>query len=432
MVFGVLFSLLYASGNISSKNSDALFTVLETKKAEASIFRLDNSETTCFRLNDDDQIVKNYSFSSAVREADGNAELRPEPINNRFGGFSMGINATDIIPLIRQYQEIFNHTTTAVSIRNYADETHMFECNFTYNGNQYYLVIEFRSLTAINEKDGFVAIDVRDNGTATSQLITYYTFNNTAIWTNHLDSPVTLTVTTQIDNEDILLTTQIPPGKSWDYRLSPDYSSANGTLYFYQVRESSSNAVITDGVIIVKYYPKCMSQRIAKSLYSQSGIALKFPDYLPDGYSYICGIHYYNDVIIQAYWNRTVDDPLAETFGESKVWDFPNYAFHPEALDNGVIQLIAGRAGTFTGYSDANERFEDIKDNRAYLDQQLIEVWNVHDGKRYGGVAYRHNILVEKDINIVELYDKDKNEFYFLKAKLPLRELVLMAESLNS
>jgi hypothetical protein len=175
-----------------------------------------------------------------------------------------------------------------------------------------------------------------------------------------------------------------------------------------------------------------MGQKIAKSLYSQSGIDMKFPAYLLEGYQYICGIHFYNTVIIQTYWNRTVENPLEFEYGENKVLDFPNYAFHPEALDAGVIQVIAGKAEVFTPYTDAQGRYDDIKNKRYYLDQQFVEIDNLYDGKKYQAVAYRHNIYAEKDINILEMFDKDDQEFYFFKGEVPLSELVKMAESLKS
>lgn len=433
LVFGLLFSLMYAS-TIASQNSNSLYTILETKKAEASLNRLINPEAVCFTLNND-ALGKYASLSRLIIEADNIADEPVPPSNpssNKYDGFGTSVNATEILPLIRQYKNNFNHTTVAVPIRNYTDDTHTYDCNFAYEGNQYYINVKFQSLTVINDYDGFVPIEITSINEETVDHLTYYTFNNTAVWTNHLDSFVTLTLRAEIEKQNFTVTTQIPPGKSWDYRLWPDLTSENDTAYRYEVQDNKSSNPIANGNIVVKYYPKCMDQKIAKSLYSQSGVDMKFPAYLPESYQYICGIHFYNNVIIQAYWNRTVNDPLAETFGEVKVWDFPNYAFHPEALDNGVIQVIAGKSGVFTPYTDAQERYDDIKNETYYLDQQLVEIDNLYDGKGYQAVAYRHNFYVEKDIYILEMYDKDNQEFYLFKGKVPLAELVRMAESLKS
>lgn len=424
---------MYAS-TIASQNPNSLYTILGTKKAEASLNRLINPESVCFTLDND--TLGKYSFlSNLIKEVDAAADLTPLTHfqSNSYDGFATGVNATDILPLIQQYQNNFNHTTATITIRGYTDDTHTYDCNFEYKGNQYYINVKFQSLTVINDHDGFVPIDITSTSKEMVNRLTYYTFNNTAVWTNHLDSLVTLTLKTKIEKQNFTVTTQIPPGKSWDYRLWPDLTSENDTAYRYEAQYSKSNKPIANGNIIVKYYPKCMDQKIAKSLYSQSGVNMKFPAHLPEGYQYICGIHFYNDVIIQAYWNRIVNDPLAETFGESKVWDFPNYAFHPEAMDNGVIQLVAGKSGVFTPYTDVQERYDDIKNQTYYyLDQQLVEIDNVYDGKDYQAVAYRHDVYAEQDIYILEMYDKDNQEFYLFKGKVPLAELVRMAESLKS
>jgi hypothetical protein len=433
LVFGLLFALLYMSTFVAGQNSNSLNTILETKKAEASLSRLINPEPVCFTLENDS--LGKYSFlSDLIKEADVEADLAPPThfTSNRYDGFATGVNATDILHLIRQYQDNFNHTTATINIRNYTDDTHTYDCNFTYKGNQYYINVKFQSLTVINNHDGFVPIYITSTNKGMVNHLTYYTFNNTAVWTNNLNSFVTLTLETKIERQNFTVTTQIPPGKSWDYRLWPDLTSENNTVYHYEVQDNESSRPIANSNIIVKYYPKCMDQKIAKSLYSQSGVDMKFSAYLPEGYQYICGIHFYNNVIIQAYWNKTVEDPLELEYGENKVLDFPNYAFHPEALDNGVIQIIAGKSGVFTSYTDAQERYDDIKNETNYLDQRLIEIDNVYDGNDYQAVGYRHNVNIEKDIYILEAYDKDNQEFYLLKGKVPLAELVRMAESLKS
>ncbi len=434
LVFGILFSLISASSYVSEQSSNNFFKILESKKAEASLNRLINPEPVCFTL-DSDALDRYASLKRLIKEADSIASegVSPsDPSSNKYDGIGTIVNATDLLPLILQHQKNFNHSMATVTIRNYTDDVHTYDCNFAFNGSQYYLNLKFQSLTALDNYSGFVPIEIAYAKKGTVNFTTYYTFNNTAVWSNHIDSFVTLTLKTKIEKQNFTVSTQIPPGKSWDYRLWPDLTSENDTIYQYEVHDSSqSSRAIASGDIIVKYYPKCMDQKIAKSLYSQSGIGLKFPTYLPEGYHYICGIHFYNNVIIQAYWNRTVNDPLAETFGEGKVWDFPNYAFHPEALDNGVIQVIAGKSGVFTPYTDAQERYDDIKNETYYLDQQLVEIDNLYDGRDYQAVAYRHNVYVEKDIYILEMYDKDNQEFYLLKGKVPLVELVNMAESLK-
>lgn len=42
------------------------------------------------------------------------------------------------------------------------------------------------------------------------------------------------------------------------------------------------------GSVLVKKPDQCMSMSEAKSIYSQTGVELKFPSYLPEGYEYGC------------------------------------------------------------------------------------------------------------------------------------------------
>lgn len=432
----MLFSLLASSSYVAEQNSNALFQELRTKKFEASIFRLKEPEPVCFMLDDND--LSNYPFlSKMIRDADEYTEQEiasPSPLidNNRYIGLTANPNASDVLVLVKQYAEQLNHTESTDNIAGFEDERHSYSCNIGYNNKQYFLQLDFKSLTAINERRGFISISIGPSMDKTSNFTTYYSFNNTAVWTDSLDSAAMVTLQTELDGTAETVSTTILPGSSWDYRLDPDYSKPQDTIYRYTIDSGKTHA---SGDIVVKYYPQCMNQQVADSLYSQSHIDMKFPTYLPDGYRYICGIHFYGDVIIQAYWNRTVQDPLSEQYRESDgdVYDFPNYAFGQDALDSGVVQIIAGKvASGFTSFTNAQDRFDDIRSERAYLDAQLIEVFNIHDGKRYGGVAYRHNVYAEKDINIVELFDKENGEFYFLRGKMPLRELVVMAESLKA
>lgn len=433
-VFGLLFSLLYASTVIANQHSDALFAILESKKAEASLFRLKNPEPVCFTLHDISPGDHPF-LMDLIKQADSMADS-PEPsydnLTNRYDGFANGVDAADVLPIIREHQDKFNHTIEIVSIRQYADERHTYDCNFDYKGNQYYLDIKFQSLTALNERDGFVSIDITSDAKAgISDILTFNTFNNTAIWINHLESFVNLTLQTEMEEQQFTVSARIPPGKSWDYRLYIDHSRMEDTIYHYQIKESGKGTTLMSGDIGVRHYPPCMSQEIAKSLYSQSGVKMKYPAYLPQGdYRYVCGIHFSNSDLIQAYWNQTVANPLEDSFGESKDYTFINFAFHSDGLDSGIIQVIGGKTGILARDTDAQGRYDEIRNMNYYLDTQLVTIENLYDGSEYHAVAYRHNIFVEKDINILEVYDEN-GEYYFFRGKVPLSELVKMAESLR-
>lgn len=412
--------------------------MLETEKAKVTLQKLKSPEQICFtiRENSDDLTTESPFFTTLIKEADSLANETEPPshlVSNRFDGFEMNVDSKDIIPLIQQHQNDFNHSAVTTAIRNYTDVVDTYDCNFAYKGSQYFLDVKFQSLIVLNEKNGFVPIDITSDPNymkdTNSHLLTYYSFNNTIVWTNHMDSYVSLTIDADVPPEGFAkVVTLIPPGKSWDNMLWP--GNENDTIYKFKALITGLDKPVKEGEIVVRYYPQCMNQQMAKSLYSQSGVDMKFPVHLPARYQYICGIQYYNTVVIQAYWNKTVD-PLEEVYGESKALNFPNYAFHPEALDNGVIQVIAGKSGVFISYDNAEKRFEDIRNETYYIDTQIIEIINKFDNHRYKAVSYSHNTYVEKDIHILELYDTEHEEFYFFKAKMPLPELIKMAETLR-
>ncbi|HXG07217.1 MAG TPA: hypothetical protein VNI77_07830, partial [Nitrososphaera sp.] len=160
LVFAVLLTLLYISPIASKQNSDEFYRVLESKKVDASLFRLVRPEATCFSLSDND--LGQSSFLSVMMEqADSfvNDQL-PMIHGNRYDGYGMPVNSTDVLPLIRTFQNKFNHTIENKVIRGYHDEAHLYDCNFQYNDKQYYLRLEFRSLTALDNYGGFVPISV--------------------------------------------------------------------------------------------------------------------------------------------------------------------------------------------------------------------------------------------------------------------------------
>lgn len=45
-------------------------------------------------------------------------------------------------------------------------------------------------------------------------------------------------------------------------------------------------------------------------------------------------------------------------------------------------------------------------------------------------MAYQRNLHDWKDVNILEVYDHGRSEAYFLKGKVPLDDLVMMAQSM--
>lgn len=462
VVFGILFSLLFASPFLTRQASADYYRILESKKADASLFRLVNQEETCFTLQRDD--LADFEFlSTLVREADTFVnDSFPSIHENRYDGFGMGVSSSDAVRLIRAFENNFNHTVTSKVIRGYNDDTHLFDCNFEYNGNQYYLRMEFRSLTALDDHSGYVPVSISANRvvatvssarilppedtlpnnfrdiTNPSNLTVFHTFNNTIVWNNDIVPPVWVKVTlntTGFEGEDVSVAAQIPPRKSWDYRLWHNYLDIEPTVYNYAV-EAESKGTVATGKINVNFYPvPCMNQEEARSLYAQSGIAMRFPSYLPDGYEYKCGIHYDHFNLLQAYWNQSAPD----------IPDIAASSTEEQALNEGIIQIFAIKAVPFW-YEHANKtaeaRLHELTQgeySRYYLDPKIVEIANGQDDrgaqresgyKPIQGVAYQRNFYIWKDINILEVYDQNRHDTYILKGKLPIDELIKMAQSM--
>lgn len=464
LVFAILLTFLYISPFASKQNSDEFYRVLESKKVDVSLFRLVRPEAICFTPNYND--LKQSSFLSVMMEQADSFVNDQLPIihGNRYDGYGMPVNSTDVLPLIRTFQNKFNHTTENKVIRGYHDETHLYDCNFQYNDKQYYLRLEFRSLTALDNYGGFVPISVTNKGAIATvssarlpnvealnnfrnihnppNLVVFLTFNNTIVWTNNVDaghslfssdddsSWVRLTLNgTGYDGRKVTLSTEIPPGKSWDYRLSHNYEVLGPTVYDYSI--DGEKIAPVHGRITVNFYPApCMNPDQAKSLYGQSGFDIKFSSYLPDGYEYKCGIHYDQFLLKEIYWNRTINNPndLAEYLANNS---------EESALNNGLIEVFAAKAVPFwhdNANVTAQERLKDLtsgENSRYYLQPKIIEITR-RDDSSIEAVAYQRNLYDWKDINILEVYDHSRLQAYIFKGKLPVDELVRMAQSMHT
>lgn len=455
LVFGMIFSLLYASSYVQDERSHYSTRVLESKKADASLFRLVNPEPVCFTLHDED--LNKYTFLPIMlKEADSFVtDGYPSIHENRYDGYGMRVNSSEAVSLVKAFESRFNHTVENRIIDGYNDDFHLYDCNFEYIDYQYYLRLELKSLTALDRYSGFVPISVMSEGISATvssarlfdessnhfrtvtnpvELNMFNTFNNTLVWSNNVSgdsssssSWVKLTLNaTGFDDENIIVSTQIPPGKSWDYRLSPNYRSLDPTVYEYAVEGDKVRT--TSGRIYVHSYPSCMDQQEARSLYGQSGIYMRFPTYLPEGYEYKCGVHYDHFLLLQLYWNQDINDLETLNYLSSNTEE--------ASLNDGLIRVFAAKAVPFWHdhlNTTAEERLEELtsgENSRYYLQPRIVEIEHTAANQAIDAVAYQRNFYSWKDINILEVYDHEQQEAYVLKGKVPLEELVSMAQSM--
>lgn len=443
VVIGSLFTLLYSSQVIANEKEDQFYKLLEGKKADATIFLFKEPQVPCFTVSSS-QLEKYEFLVELMDQADFNAELDPPDQSDRYSGFATGVNSEMATAFVREHQSVLNHTSQIVDVREgYSDDKHSYSCNIQYSGKHYRLTFEFKSLTALGQYRGFIPVGISEDGLDVKErymeprshimqsrpaasprdVPVYYTFNNTAVWTNNARQWVHLTLTQESSEGDYTVEGKIPPGNSWDYGLRPVFSSAEPTVYRYSAALEDGNTF--DGSFVVKYYPTCMTMDEARSLYSQNEFAMRFPSYLPDDYRYLCGIHFDDFMMIQAYWNRPAE-AVTEFEGYTRFQDF---AYSGNALQNEVVQIFAIKKGGIAHEEvdkTAEERFEELRNQN----EQTHEIKFVAIKEGVAAVTYAREQLLGSDLHIMEVYDPANEEGYVIRTMMDFDELTKIGKSL--
>lgn len=87
----------------------------------------------------------------------------------------------------------------------------------------------------------------------------------------------------------------IPAGKVWSVSPRLTYPLSDPVFHYTITPENLT------GSFTLKSYPGCMTESDVKSLYSQVQVHPKFPAYVPNGYSFECGIHNSNWSVFLVY-----------------------------------------------------------------------------------------------------------------------------------
>ncbi|HEY7733976.1 MAG TPA: hypothetical protein VIB07_04215 [Nitrososphaera sp.] len=461
LVFATLFLLLYISTYLRDDAKRLHLESLEVKKTDVTINRINNASPVCFVLAAND--LARYGFLPYFIEEADRIAMEDEPNEDgRYDAFGGGANTADVVQFIGDFESKLDLNSKEVTIRGqYTDRIHVYKCNFEYDGRQYDIWFELRSLTAVSDYAGYVPILITENGIVAKlrpaipqgfgqdvvgtryvnnpkDLIVYLSFNNTVIWTNTIDNQAFQNSIASISpgltrlsagSEPYEVSTRIPAGQSWDYRLRPA-DSGNGTTYHYAVTLPSG--IKHEGNIHVRSYPQCMSQADAQSLYGQNGIDVRYPSYLPDEYRYICGTHITGFSFVQSYWNGSEVD-MQRVANETGYDSFEAYATRDVGLQSGVIQMWlfkAERADDSLWNVTAEDRLHDstILGQQNEPGAQVIEIDPDNRVSAYAHVWH----LPSGNINVLEISDPSKGEAYIIRAKLPMEELVRIAQSMFS
>lgn len=348
-----------------------------------------------------------------------------------YSGYGMTVKKEFALELVKKYE--FNLTTQVFdqNILSLPDYRYLFDCFFEYEDKQYMLRVTFEQ--QLRYDGNLVNVNITRNDFGAPQLINddivvfYGGFNSTVLFHNNLDTEIILFSNDPIvnfideDNGDIFenqfvktlseFETVIPPGKFFLYHFSP-YDDKYDAPISYTIKPFN-----LEGKVTVKPYPRCMTEDEVKSLYGEVRVYPKFPTYLPDGYSFECGVHSTNAYVLFNYFT----DELRQKF-EDKV----NVAVDMEFFVSGGL-TVDYYDETWNGWIEdpAYDKFEKASENAAHPwaktltisgeSAVMIQEYFWKEGKQLS--FYRLEVFLDE-------------EQIRIKSGLPENEVIKIAESL--
>jgi len=371
-------------------------------------------QNLCFVL--EDQEGKFYrELETALQTADISYWSAPEKNEREWAHMDVYIYPTKKqgLELIKQHD--FEHSkkkSETYNIKNLEDYYHEFLCNFEYDKKYYQIQLYFSNLYPGWDNFTFVNFTRTDGKPVIqNQDITIFHggFNSTVIFYNQLEEPITLSFDQKerdgkseiFDENDV---GAIPTNKQWAHSFSYDNDDPKEFKYIVKPYDIS-------GTIIFKSHPKCMDTDYAASLYSQAGLEIKLPEYLPEGYVHRCSADPSYNSLVSIYTKNELDS-------------YPSY-WNDDALyrQGGLAIMNAQRM-----YDVEWEMREDNKKTACdYIDNGTsLEI----DFGGYSATA----IFIKNDydmtgVNSITLCDG--NDSFSIRGKLSQDELVKIAESIQ-
>ena len=248
-----------------------------------------------------------------------------------FNGHGKPIHPKEALDFLNEYDSFkLTEKHTIENIVHIDDTVYSFDCDINHHDYQYRLSFRFDPLYPSWEN--FVILNITENNLGTPIIqnpdaIVYSTFNATVLFSNNLDHDITLSRQgNSIHDKGILFEgITIPSNQSWPYMLRiwnlDDENNASGHFHSapFNYEIQPGNLI---GKITVRNYPGCMTETEVTSLYSQVNAHPKFPSYLPDGYSFECGIHNMNAYVHMTYWNDHLRQKYDAQVGGSFKFEF--------------------------------------------------------------------------------------------------------------
>ncbi|MGI0048765.1 MAG: hypothetical protein ACREAW_04425, partial [Nitrososphaera sp.] len=304
-----------------------------------------------------------------------------------------------------------------------------YDCSFEYKERVYDISFILSRPVEITGNGGLVPVSITPESVSENSIeeekTVYEQFNNTIVWINKLDSWVTVSVnyTDVVDEGENSEIRRIPPGGLLDLYLAADWHDddskkdrVDDRIYSYKIVEypSISGTIrVADRYVIGEGIDSCYSKEEASSLYSQSGFAVSFPSYIPDGFSPVCYKTGNGGWLIQVYSNRAAADNI-------RILEDPDTSrFMLQVKEKGIIVIHASKDPTIKWNSTAYERFQNMVAN-SILPQN--SQFYVMDGNSV--MAYSRGDVSNVDIHIGE------EDSYHIEGKVAVDELLKMAKSL--
>lgn len=420
-------------GESFKKNYDVEYDDLVTRDVGMSVYKTieNHPHQNCFMLSPKDLKKFPYDFPDNLKSASEekfheNPQIYPPGV---YTGYGMSAKKDLVFGLVKKYD--FNATSQVFTdnIASMPDPHYNFDCFFDYNDQQYLLRLEFKQQLY----DGnFVNVNVTRNNLGIPQIINNDIvvfsggFNSTVLFHNNLDTEIILfsdePVVNFVDEDDgdihenrfakklFDFEMVIPPGKFFSYHFSPHEDKYDLPIK-YTVKPFN-----LEGSVTVKPYPRCMTENEVTSLYGEVKVYPKFPTYLPEGYSFECGIHNTNAYVHLSYWT----DKLREEFE-----DKPNVSTSREFFTNGGLTVNYYDEAWNGWIEDPNyDKFEKAQENSKYPQAQTL---TISDQPAVMIKEYFWKDGEQLSFNRLEIFLDE--EQIRISSGLPEKELIKIAES---
>lgn len=204
----------------------------------------------------------------------------------------------------------------------------------------------------------------------------------------------------------------IPPEKFFSYYFAAHREKINQPI-MYTIEPFGLKGNVT-----VKQYPRCMTESEVVSLYNQVKVYPKFPSYLPEGYSFECGVHNTNAFVHFVYFT----DEQRSQF-DDKI----NSAFNREFLADGGL-VIDYYDDAWNGWNE-DPNYDKHEKSSETAEHPWAETYTISGEPAVMIEEYFWQSGEQRSFNRLEVFFDEYQ--VRISSSLPKSELIKIAESLQ-